>query len=700
MKITAVSPLLPDCCTENPVVALAGMPNVGKSTVFNALTGMHQHTGNWAGKTVSSAIGVTECGVRSVTIVDLPGTYSLRARSAEEAVARDFLCFGHPDAAIVVCDATCLERGLTLLFQVMETTPKVLLCVNLIDEAEKRGISIDLNALESRLQIPVIAAAARSGRGLTTLREKLADLLDCEPDPEQTLYTVTLPERSETALSPILDVLPSELHGLSPRWVAMRLLEPEPELHNQIAQYLSLSPSEPPLADALKQASSIQSPEDFADAVITAIVQESEAISKQTVTLPAAPAARDRKIDKILTGKWGTPIMLLLLGIILWITIVGANYPSTWLATGFAKLQVGISWLLETIQTPQWLYGLLIDGIYTVLTCVISVMLPPMAIFFPLFTLLEDFGYLPRVAFNLDKRFQKACACGKQSLTMCMGFGCNAAGVTGCRIIDSPRERLIAILTNNFVPCNGRFPTMITCITLFFAVGSGICRTISSAVILLLLILLGIFTTFGISRLLSHTVLRGVPSSFTLELPPYRKPQIGRVLVRSLFDRTIFVLGRACCVAAPAGAIIWIFANCTIDGQSLLTLCANALEPFGKWIGLDGTIVLAFLLGFPANEIVLPIALMQYTAGNTLIEMENLTQIQTVLTQNGWTQITALCMLLMILFHFPCSTTCLTIYKETKSLRWTIAAFFIPTLIGIILCAAVSGIFRLLCCIG
>ncbi len=354
-----------------------------------------------------------------------------------------------------------------------------------------------------------------------------------------------------------------------------------------------------------------------------------------------------------------------------------------------------LSRLLELLSAPGWLESFLLDGIYTVLTWVIAVMLPPMAIFFPLFTLLEDFGYLPRVAFHLDRSFQRACACGKQSLTMCMGFGCNAAGVTGCRIIDSPRERLIAIITHNFVPCNGSFPTMITCISLFFAAGSGLCRTVSSAALLLGLILLGIFCTFGVSRLLSHTILKGIPSSFTLELPPYRRPQIGKVLLRSLLDRTVFVLGRACLVAAPAGALLWGFTNCTIAGESLFDHCAAFLELPGQCIGLDGVILLGFLLGFPANEIVLPIILMGYTAGTTLTETSDLSRIHEILTANGWTPVTALCMLLFLLFHFPCSTTCLTIRKETGSWKWTLAAWCIPTLAGILLCGAVSWTVRL-----
>ena len=347
--------------------------------------------------------------------------------------------------------------------------------------------------------------------------------------------------------------------------------------------------------------------------------------------------------------------------------------------------------LLEAAGSPAPLTGALMDGVYRVLTWVVSVMLPPMAIFFPLFTLLEDFGYLPRVAFNLDHSFQKAGACGKQALTMCMGFGCNAAGVTGCRIIDSPRERLIAAVTNNFVPCNGRFPTIISIISMFF-LGSiaAPLDSVLSAVLLALLIALAVGITFAVSRLLSKTILKGIPSSFTLELPPYRRPQIGKVIIRSIFDRTLFVLGRAAAVAAPAGLLIWLTANIYIGGESIFAHCAGFLDPAARLFGMDGIILLAFILGFPANETVLPIILMGYLATGTLTELGSTEVMRELLTANGWTWVTAVCVILFSLFHWPCSTTCITIKKETGSLKWALLSVALPTAVGLAICFIVN----------
>ncbi len=599
-------------------VALAGNPNVGKSTVFNALTGLRQHTGNWAGKTVATARGEYAYAGEDYQLIDLPGTYSLAAHSQEEAVARDFIQSGQADAVVVVCDATCLERNLILVLQVLELTGKVLVCVNLMDEARRLDIEVDLPALSRRLGVPVIGTSAGRGEGLDELKRAVALLADSNAS--------AAPERA-----------PQERVSLAERYAAQ--------------------------------------------------VVRSENVQRQR---------RQQRLDRLLTSKsTGIPLMLLLFGLVVWLTVAGANIPSALLTQLFARLGGVLERWLAGV--PAWLAGLLLDGIYRVTAWVVAVMLPPMAIFFPLFTLLEDLGYLPRVAFVMDHAFQKAKTCGKQCLTMCMSIGCNACGVTGCRIIDSPRERLIAILTSSLVPCNGKFPTLIALITLFFVGGrSGLLASLEGAALLLGTLLLGVAGTLGCSRLLSATVLKGMPSSFALELPPFRKPKVGQVLVRSMLDRTLFVLGRAVSVAAPAGAVIWLTANVTVGGASLLAHCTSLLDPFARLFGLDGVILMAFILGWPANEIVLPVMLMAYLATGSLVEFDNLAALGQLLTGHGWTWLTACCTMLFSLFHWPCSTTCLTIYKETGSVKWTALAVLLPTLLGLGLCLVLATAARLL----
>ena len=602
------------------VVALVGNPNVGKSTVFNALTNLRQHTGNWPGKTVETARGAYTYHGRGYTLVDLPGAYSLHPGSAEEEVTRDYLLSGEADVTLVVADATCLERNLALALQVLETSWPVVVCVNLLDEAEKKHISVDLEALERELGCPVAGAAARGGRGLDGVRQALEDaVLHPAPRPETTLMGRVCGDCQEC------------------RTLA-----------------------------AMSRASAIM-----------------EAVVK---TEGDAAHRRDRALDRVLAGKSGIPVMLALLAGVLWLTMVGANVPSEMLSRLLMGWQEPLRGLFQALGAPWWLEGALVDGVYRTVAWVVSVMLPPMAIFFPLFTLLEDAGYLPRVAFNLDHFFRKAGAHGRQSLTMCMGLGCNACGVMGCRIIQSPRERLIAILTNAFIPCNGRLPTLTALIAMFFVTGSGLWSSFASAALLMGCIVLAVAMTLWASRFLASTALKGEPSSFSLELPPYRAPQVGQVLVRSILDRTLFVLGRAVAVAAPAGLLIWIAANVTVGGESVLLHLANFLQPLGGLMGLDGIILLAFFLGFPANEIVVPCMLMGYLSTGTLTDYGSLSQLHGLLTAHGWTAATAVCALVFTLFHFPCGTTCFTIYKETKSLKWTAAAVALPTAVGAGLC--------------
>ena len=621
------------------VVALAGNPNVGKSTVFNGLTGLRQHTGNWPGKTVSSARGMCNTERHSIELVDIPGTYSMLAHSQEEEVARDFLQSGEAEAAIVVCDATCLERNLILALQVMEICPKVVLCVNLMDEAEKRGIRIDLALISERLGVPVVGVTARKKATLRMLTDVLDDVLDDVPEnvPENVAGDAADKDRNDV--------------------------------------------------------------KEDDDNTVVQLVKIAEKVCDGAVSYSKKHDSRDRRLDKVFTGRvWAYPIMLLMLAVILWITIVGANYPSELLASGFAVLQVKLTSLFDAAGAPAWLYDMLILGVYRVLSWVVSVMLPPMAIFFPLFTILEDAGYLPRIAYNMDRAFKCCGACGKQALTTCMGFGCNAVGVMGCRIIDSPRERLLAMLTNNFVPCNGRFSALIALITMFFASAvsaGGMLQSASAALILTLLIAGGIAAALAVTAILSRTLLKGMPSSFTLELPPYRCPQFGKVIVRSVLDRTLFVLARAAAAAAPAGLIVWILANTVIGGASILDRMVYLLEPVGTFMGLDGAILTAFILGLPANEIVIPITIMIYTSQGSLTELCSLEEMQYLFIENGWTWVTALCTMVFFLMHWPCATTLLTIKKETMSIKWTALAAIIPTVCGLIVCSLIAGLARL-----
>ena len=673
-------------------VGLIGNPNVGKSTIFNGLTGMRQHTGNWPGKTVTKATGYKVYNGFSYQFEDLPGTYSLLAHSKEEEVTRDFVYFEDYDALLVVCDATALERNLNLVLQVLEITNKVVVAVNMLDEAKKKKIDIDLDKLSNLLNVPVVSVIARDKKGFDEILDKLKEVsfkkngylkinYDSFLVKEAFELKKFIPNIYVNSDNVILRYLASDYDFLN----AFDFKYKTNLMRNLDMKYIK--------DDVLEKFKEKGIYANDIEVLMTEVINEkSLEICKKTVKYNKLNYdKKERIIDKYLTNKiTGIPIMLCLLFLILWITISLANIPSDFL---YEKL----FWFEDILYNflvkfcPLWLSDMLVHGVYRVLAWVVAVMLPPMAIFFPLFTLLEDFGLLPRIAFNLDKSFEKCSSCGKQALTMVMGFGCNAVGVTGARIIDSPRERLISIITNSFVPCNGRFPLLISLITMFLITDdtTGFMR----ALVLILFILIGVVFTFIVSKILSKTILKGVPSSFTLELPPYRRPQIGKVLVRSIFDRTLFVLKRAVLISAPAGLVIWLFSNLTIGKVSILQMFASFLDPFGKFIGLDGVIIMAFLLGFPANEIVIPIMIMGYMSLGMITDMSDLNLLKDLLIDNGWTMVTAICVMLFSIFHFPCLTTIFTIKKETGKGKWTLLSFVIPLVIGISLCFLVKTLF-------
>ena len=677
---------------NSKIIALIGNPNVGKSTIFNALTGLNQHTGNWPGKTVESAAGSYKYNNKKYTLIDLPGTYSLFSSSKEEEVSRDFICFEKHDLTIIVLDATILERNLNLATQIIETNDNVLVCINLMDEAKKRKIRIDLKRLEEILKVPVIGTSAKDKKSLDKLKKLIEEYSNKKNCNEKIINYNCVIEDAIKKMSLTL----KKLINKESRFLSIKLLEDNFDFNEKIYKSLKLSEEQKneikKTINILKEHLKNNEITDYQNEIIYSIINTNNEICKEVITQDKNIIS---KIDKILTSRlFGIPIMIVFLGLILWLTISGSNYPSSVLSKLLFKINEIISKFLMSIGTTKILHDMIINGILKTLAWVVSVMLPPMAIFFPLFTLLEDSGFLPRIAFNLDKLFSKANCHGKQSLTMCMGLGCNACGVVGCRIIDSPRERMIATITNSFVPCNGRFPSLIAIITMFFAAGSF--SNIKSAIILTSVLIIAFLITLIISKILSSTLLKGMVSSFVLEIPSYRKPQIGKVIIRSIFDRTLFVLGRAVSIAIPAGLIIWLMSNININGISILNYCTTFLDPFASIFGLDGTILMAFILGFPANEIVIPIIIMSYMQTTTLTDYSSLLELKNLLVNNGWTTLTAICTLIFTMFHFPCSTTILTIKKETGSKFWTFISFLLPTVVGLIICFIITLISKIM----
>ncbi len=759
------------------VIALAGNPNVGKSTLFNALTGLRQHTGNWPGKTVTRAEGTVSYDGKQYKLVDLPGTYSLLATSYDEEVARDFILFGQPDVTLVVADAGRLERNLNLALQVMEITDRVVVCLNLMDEARRHRLTVDDKKLADELGVPVVPASARYDKGvdrvLQTIHQMAAGEIVSRPK-----RIVEMPPQFERPVSRLSEQVEAAYPRLpNSRWVAVRLLDGDeriaqavrsgelgdlsqgrvlggdqdtsrgagfpachdqsadfpashdqsadfpachdqsadfPTSHDQSAGWKACPTPEGKLRDELLETASDLRWEvgpDFHQTLVESIYAHAARIADRTVTRKETRwnVGLDYKLDRILTGRWlGFPAMIVLLTFVLWLTVAGANVPSAMISSLLIDtIHPALKAAASSIGMPWWLDGVLIDGMYLATAWVISVMLPPMAIFFPLFTLLEDFGYLPRVAFNLDRMFKRVGGHGKQSLSMCMGLGCNAAGVVATRIIDSPRERLVAIITNNFALCNGRWPTQILLATIFLgALAPAYLAGFVSAVAVVSVALLGVAFTFLTSWGLSRTVLRGEPSTFQLELPPYRPPRLLQTLYTSLIDRTIFVLWRAIVFALPAGAVIWLVSNISIGGSSLAEHLIHFLNPLGMLIGLNGVILLAYVVAIPANEIVIPTILMLtvVTTGMTgvgegagvMFDLTSTKATARVLHAGGWTVLTGVCVMLFSLLHNPCSTTIYTTWKETGSAKWTAVAALLPLAMGFVLCFLIAQLWPLI----
>ena len=658
----------------NKKILLAGNPNVGKSTVFNALTGMKQHTGNWTGKTVETSAGHFSYKDCKFDILDLPGIYSLITSSRDERAALAAIKREDYQCIVIVADACALRKNLYLILQIIEITNKAVLCLNMAEQAQKQMIKINKEVLSDMLGIPVVMTEARKKKGLSELKETIYRTVTEKTNTSP--FMLKYDDTAESAINEIEKLL-SEKGIKNTRGIAIHMIENSAGYENKAFEYS----------------------EDLSQKISEARIRFSEKIYNNTVKADKKLYLQKRtKADKMICSRFpGIAIMLLLFALVIFLTVTGANYPSQMLSYLFESIGNQLRELLNNSFIPSWLSGLLMDGIYLTLTNVIAVMLPPMAIFFPLFAILEDIGYLPRAAFILDPFFKKAGTNGKQGLTMMMGLGCNSCGITGCRIIGDDAQRNIAILTNNFIPCNGRFPALIMIVTIFF---SGtfpfVLSSLFSSVMLLIIIMFSAAVSLAVTKLLSVTLFKTKNSSFILELPEYRMPQFGKTILRSAADKTAVITGRAITVAAPAGAVIWLLTNFSISGKPVTDYIVDFLSPFGAIMGLDGVILTAFILGFPANEIVLPIMLMLYTKSSILTETGSAGHLFNILSANGWTVKTAVCMLILTLMHYPCSTSCITVKKATGSIKLCLLSILIPTLCGIICCIAVNMLMSLM----
>lgn len=631
-----------------------GNPNVGKSSLFNFLTHKNEHTGNWTGKTVKNAYATFSYKDTLWEVVDLPGTYSLIGESKEEKIASSFVCSLDYDLAVVVLDASNLERSIVLLLEVLDVTDRVIVCLNLMDEAKAQKINIDVLKLQQRLNVPIVITKASDGTGCARLCDEM-NHFKVNPN----IFKV----KHEGKIANYLKLTNS--YADKPVSYLYQEKNCEKESLQKVLRFYK---------NYISREELLKSYIHCTDKLLENIVERKEQTLKK----------EDIFWNKILSHKISSFVVTsIIFLVILWLTIFASNIPSDLMFSFFAS---GESFLLSFFSfLPDFIVQPLILGGYRTFYWVISVMLPPLIIFFPLFSYLEDYGLFPRIAFNMDKPFKKCGSCGKQSLTMCMGLGCNAIGVTNTRIMEDKKMRILAILTNNFMPCNGRFPAMITMLSLFFIRDTSLFGSFLVALGLLLIIVLGIVLTFLWTKILNHFLFKKEEVMFILELPTFRRPSVWKTFSQALKEKAFPVLKRAMLVSFPLGILIYLLASWHLGNSTFLLLLVDKLNNFGHLFGLDGAIILAFILGMPANEIVIPSLLLCYTKSNALVSYTSMESLRHILVNNGWTWLTALCFLIIMLCHYPCTTTLLSIKKESKSWSYTILAFLIPTLTGLFL---------------
>lgn len=647
----------------NKNILLVGNPNVGKSSIFNILTHSHEHTGNWTGKTVKLAR--KNIINTNYTLIDLPGIYSLSSLSDEEIVAKDTLLFEQYEKIIYVMDSSNIEKNLHLLLQILEINKNIILCLNMVDELDIKGIKINDKKLSEILDIKVIRCSASKNIGIKELIESL-------DEESKSSYNYIYDYNIEKGISDIFEYLTNQFKS---RFIALKLLEKDITLVDSIKTKYKLDIIDKDIQNYLMHVNS----EEISDSVSNLLNNISKNIYNEVVEI--SKEKEIGTIDKIFSKKiYALPIMFIIIFGIFFITIVLANYPSELLSLIFNKFEICLVNLSNILKIPSYIYEPIIYGIYRVVSFIVSVMFPPLVIFFFLFTYAEESGILPRLAFNFDKVFKCSGCHGKQALTICSGFGCNACAIVGSRIIDSKRDKLIAILTNSFIPCNGRFPMIIALITMFFTNSNN---KLQVSLYLTLFVILAILISLLTSFILSKTILKGYNGFFILELPDYKKVKFKKVLKNSLIYKSLSILKKAVLVSIPCGIIIYFMTNTTIGNLSLFKIASNFLEPFGKLLGLDGVILLSFFLALPANEIVLPIIIMGYLGSKNVPMISNYLTIKEVLINNSWTYMTALSTILFSIMHFPCGTTLATIKSEVGT-KWMIYSFFIPLVTGIL----------------